>query len=176
MMQRLFMLLALFFIYTTAAFCLWSIGTQFVDLPLQSLLLFPFGLRVGILIQSPRQYWPGVLLGDVFLWWLITDQFGYLHLLWFAIPLLLVTTLVAVVASPWLLRHQQSESEWQWPLMQGVVIFITALIQALGWQIAIGKGAMALLMGLVGALPSRQPAYFCGIIWPAKFGCRWSRG
>ncbi|AJJ61674.1 signal transduction histidine-protein kinase/phosphatase UhpB [Yersinia aldovae] len=162
MMQRLFMLLALFFIYTTAAFCLWSIGTQFVDLPLQSLLLFPFGLRVGILIQSPRQYWPGVLLGDVFLWWLITDQFGYLHLLWFAIPLLLVTTLVAVVASPWLLRHQQSESEWQWPLMQGVVIFITALIQALGWQIAIGKGAMALLMGLVGGFTI---APTCLLLW-----------
>ncbi|VFS94849.1 sensory histidine kinase UhpB [Yersinia enterocolitica] len=63
MMQRLMMSLALFFIYFTAAFCLWAIGTQFVDRPLQALLLFPFGLRIGILLQSPRQYWPGVLMG-----------------------------------------------------------------------------------------------------------------
>ena len=56
MMQRLMMLLALLFIYITAAFCLWSVGTQLVDRPLQAMLLFPFGLRMGILLQSPRQY------------------------------------------------------------------------------------------------------------------------
>ncbi|CNI37730.1 signal transduction histidine-protein kinase/phosphatase UhpB [Yersinia vastinensis] len=162
MMQRLVMLLALFFIYTTAAFCLWSVGTQLVDRPLQAMLMFPFGLRIGILLQSPRQYWPGILLGDALLWWLLTDQFGYVDLLWFAIPLLLATTLLAAFASPWLLRHQKTESEWQWPLMQGAVIVGAALIQALGWQIASNQGAMALLLGLVGGFTI---APTCLLLW-----------
>ncbi|MGP2411578.1 signal transduction histidine-protein kinase/phosphatase UhpB [Yersinia enterocolitica] len=163
MMQRFIMLLALLFIYITAAFCLWSVGTQLVDRPLQALLLFPFGLRMGILLQSPRQYWPGILLGDALLWWLLTDQFGYPYsLLWAAIPLLLATTLLAVIASPWLLRNQSSGSEWKWPLMQGVVIFGAALIQALGWQINSGQGAMALLLGLVGGFTI---APICLLLW-----------
>ncbi|MGE4800361.1 signal transduction histidine-protein kinase/phosphatase UhpB [Yersinia hibernica] len=162
MMQRLIMLLALFFIYITAAFCLWSVGTQLVDRPLQALLLFPFGLRMGILLQSPRQYWPGILLGDALLWWLLTEQFGFPELLWFAIPLLLATTLLAVFASPWLLRHQKNGSEWKWPLMQGAVIIGAALIQALGWQIASQQGAMALLLGLVGGLTI---APICLLLW-----------
>ncbi|MGM7892359.1 signal transduction histidine-protein kinase/phosphatase UhpB [Yersinia enterocolitica] len=163
MMQRLMMLLALLFIYITAAFCLWSVGTQLVDRPLQAMLLFPFGLRMGILLQSPRQYWPGILLGDALLWWLLTDQFGYSYsLLWTAIPLLLATTLLAVVASPWLLRHQKNDSEWKWPLMQGAVIISAALIQALGWQIASEQGAMALLLGLVGGLTI---APICLLLW-----------
>lgn len=99
MIQRLVMLLALFFIYFTAAFCLWAIGTQLADRALQSLLLFPFGLRMGILLQSPRAYWPGILLGDVLLWWLLADQFDDLYQLWVALPLLLLTTLLALFAS-----------------------------------------------------------------------------
>ncbi|CQJ28341.1 signal transduction histidine-protein kinase/phosphatase UhpB [Yersinia mollaretii] len=162
MMQRLIMSVALLFIYTTAAFCLWSIGTQLVDRPLQALLLFPFGLRMGLLLQSPRQYWPGILLGDALLWWLLTDQFGYVDLLWYAIPLLLATTLLAVFASPWLLRHQKNSSEWQWPLMQGAVILAAALIQALGWQMASQQGAMALLLGLVGGFTI---APTCLLLW-----------
>ncbi|OWF79308.1 two-component system sensor histidine kinase UhpB [Yersinia rohdei] len=162
MIQRFIMLLALFFIYTTAAFCLWSVGTQLVDHPLHAMLLFPFGLRMGILLQSPRQYWPGILLGDTLLWWLLTDQFGDVSLLWFAIPLLLATTLLAALASPWLLRHQKNDSEWQWPLMQGAVIFGAALIQALGWQLASNQGAMALLLGLVGGFTI---APTCLLLW-----------
>ncbi|AAS63534.1 signal transduction histidine-protein kinase/phosphatase UhpB [Yersinia pestis] len=162
MIQRLVMLLALFFIYFTAAFCLWAIGTQLADRALQSLLLFPFGLRMGILLQSPRAYWPGILLGDVLLWWLLADQFDDLYQLWVALPLLLLTTLLALFASPWLLRHQQNESEWQWPLMQGGVITVAALIQALGWQIASGQGAMALLLGLVGGFTI---APTCLLLW-----------
>lgn len=150
MMQRLITLLALFFIYFTAAFCLWSIGTLLVEQPLQALLLFPFGLRLGILLQSPRGYWPGILLADTLLLWLLADQFDSLILLWTALPVLLFTTLLAVFASPWLLRHQQSDSEWQWPLMQGSVVAIAALIQALIWQLSTAQGAMALLLGQIG--------------------------
>lgn len=162
MMQRLMMSLALFFIYFTAAFCLWAIGTQFVDRPLQSLLLFPFGLRIGILLQSPRQYWPGVLMGDAVLTWLLTDQYDTLNLLGIALFIVLATTVVAFFASPWLARHQKNDSEWQWPLMQGTIILAAAVIQALGWQMAIGKGGMALLLGLVGGFTI---APICMLLW-----------
>ncbi|CNE27224.1 signal transduction histidine-protein kinase/phosphatase UhpB [Yersinia nurmii] len=162
MMQRLITLLALFFIYFAAAFCLWSIGTLLVEQPLQALLLFPFGLRLGILLQSPRGYWPGILLADTLLLWLLADQFDSLILLWTALPVLLFTTLLAVFASPWLLRHQQSDSEWQWPLMQGSVVAIAALIQALIWQLSTGQGAMALLLGLAGGFTI---APTCLLLW-----------
>jgi two-component system, NarL family, sensor histidine kinase UhpB len=162
MIQRLLMPAALFFIYITAAFCLWSVGTQLVDRPLQALLLFPFGLRMGILLQSPRVYWPGILLGDALLWWLLTDQFNDIPSLWVALLILPFPTLLAYFAAPWLLRHQQNESEWHWPLMQGAVIAAAVLIQALGWQIATGQGVMVLLLGLVGGF-TIAPA--CLLLW-----------
>ncbi|UZX68554.1 signal transduction histidine-protein kinase/phosphatase UhpB [Yersinia ruckeri] len=162
MMQRLITLLALFFIYFAAAFCLWGIGTLLVEQPLQALLLFPFGLRLGILLQSPRGYWPGVLLADALLIWLLADQFGSLIFLWTALPVLLLTTLLAVFASPWLLRHQQSDSEWQWPLLQGAVIAVAALIQAAVWQLSTDQGGMALLLGFSGGFTI---APTCLLLW-----------
>lgn len=64
-MQRLISSIAIFFCYTIAGFCLWAIGAALVTAPVDALLLFPFGLRMGILLQTPHRYWPGILVGDV---------------------------------------------------------------------------------------------------------------
>lgn len=154
--------LALFFIYATSAFCLWGIGTALIDPPWQAMLLFPFGLRMGILLQSPYRFWPGIVLADVLLMLLLADQFGYGPALWASLWVLVLTLLLSTWASPWLLRHQQSDSEWRWPLLQGAVVAAAALVQAAVWQVINGDGARALLLGLAGGFTI---APTCLLLW-----------
>ncbi|MBH3018007.1 signal transduction histidine-protein kinase/phosphatase UhpB [Serratia sp. CY54039] len=162
MTQRLITQLALFFIYAASAFCLWGIGTALIDPPWQALLLFPFGLRMGILLQSPYRFWPGILLADLLLMALLADQYGYGPALWASVAVLVLTVLLSLLASPWLLRHQQSDSEWRWPLLQGAVVTAAALLQALVWQLVSGEGARALLLGLTGGFTI---APTCLLLW-----------
>ena len=60
--SRLITVVACFFIFSAAWFCLWSISLHLVERPELAVLLFPFGLRLGLMLQCPRGYWP-VLLG-----------------------------------------------------------------------------------------------------------------
>lgn len=60
--SRLIAVVASFFIFSAAWFCLWSISLHLVERPELAVLLFPFGLRLGLMLQCPRGYWP-VLLG-----------------------------------------------------------------------------------------------------------------
>jgi hypothetical protein len=55
-------------------FCLWSISLHLVERPDLAVLLFPFGLRLGLMLQCPRGYWP-VLLGAEWLliFWLAQE-------------------------------------------------------------------------------------------------------
>ena len=69
--SRLITVIACFFIFSAAWFCLWSISLHLVERPDMAVLLFPFGLRLGLMLQCPRGYWP-VLLGAEWLliYWL----------------------------------------------------------------------------------------------------------
>ena len=59
--SRLITVIACFFIFSAAWFCLWSISLHLVERPDMAVLLFPFGLRLGLMLPSPRGCWPGVL-------------------------------------------------------------------------------------------------------------------
>lgn len=117
---------------------------------------------MGILLQSPYRFWPGILLADLLLMALLADQFGYGPALWASVAVLVLTVLLSLLASPWLLRHQQSDSEWRWPLLQGAVVAAAALLQALVWQLVSGEGARALLLGLTGGFTI---APTCLLLW-----------
>ena len=56
--SRLIAVVASFFIFSAAWFCLWSISLHLVERPELAVLLFPFGLRLGLMLQCPRAYWP----------------------------------------------------------------------------------------------------------------------
>lgn len=58
--SRLITVVACFFIFSAAWFCLWSISLHLVERPELAALLFPFGLRLGLMLQCPRGYWPGI--------------------------------------------------------------------------------------------------------------------
>ena len=72
--SRLITVIACFFIFSAAWFCLWSISLHLVERPDMAVLLFPFGLRLGLMLQCPRDYWP-VLLGAewLLLFWLAQE-------------------------------------------------------------------------------------------------------
>ncbi len=70
LVSRLITVLACFFIFTAAWICLWSISLHLVERPDMAVLLFPFGLRLGLMLQCPRGYWP-VLLGAEWLYCLL---------------------------------------------------------------------------------------------------------
>lgn len=72
--SRLITVVACFFIFSAAWFCLWSISLHLVERPELAALLFPFGLRLGLMLQCPRGYWP-VLLGAEWLlvYWLAQE-------------------------------------------------------------------------------------------------------
>ena len=59
--SRLITVIACFFIFSAAVLPV-SISLHLVERPDMAVLLFPFGLRLGLMLQCPRGYWP-VLLG-----------------------------------------------------------------------------------------------------------------
>ena len=73
--SRLITVIACFFIFSAAWFCLWSISLHLVERPDMAVLLFPFGLRLGLMRQCPRGYWP-VLLGAEWLYATIGGVLG----------------------------------------------------------------------------------------------------
>ncbi|RXY80960.1 two-component system sensor histidine kinase UhpB, partial [Klebsiella pneumoniae] len=64
--SRLLSVIGCAFIFAAAWFCLWSISLHLVERADLAVLLFPFGLRLGLMLQCPRGYWP-VLLGTEWL-------------------------------------------------------------------------------------------------------------
>lgn len=72
--SRLLSVIGCAFIFAAAWFCLWSISLHLVERADLAVLLFPFGLRLGLMLQCPRGYWP-VLLGTEWLliFWLAQE-------------------------------------------------------------------------------------------------------
>lgn len=61
--SRLITVVACFFIFSAAWFCLWSISLHLVERPELAALLFPFGLRLGLMLQCQRGDAPGLAAG-----------------------------------------------------------------------------------------------------------------
>ena len=99
--SRLIAVVASFFIFSAAWFCLWSISLHLVERPELAVLLFPFGLRLGLMLQCPRGYWP-VLLGAewLLLVWL-AQEVALAHL-----PLLMTGSLLTLLPVALISRYR----------------------------------------------------------------------
>ncbi|QKJ85081.1 Sensor histidine protein kinase UhpB [Paramixta manurensis] len=156
LISRLLAVSACFFIFSAAWFCLWSISLHLVTVPALAVLLFPFGLRLGLMLQCPRGYWP-VLLGTEWLLigWL-SREVALAHL-----PLLitgsLLTLLPIMLASRF--RHQR---DWHSLLLQASALITAALLQSLPW---LSEGKMALNVMLLTLTGGLTLAPVCLIIW-----------
>lgn len=154
--SRLIAVIACFFIFSAGWFCLWSISLHLVERPELAVLLFPFGLRLGLMLQCPRGYWP-VLLGAEWLMlaWL-AQEVALAHL-----PLLMaggVLTLLPVA----LISRYRHQRDWRTLLRQGAALIAAALLQSLPW-LGLGHESLnALLLTLTGGLTL---APICLVIW-----------
>ncbi|NPE64121.1 signal transduction histidine-protein kinase/phosphatase UhpB [Dickeya dadantii] len=152
------------FIFSAAWFCLWSISLHLVTRPDLAALLFPFGLRLGLMLQSPRRFWP-VLLGSE---WLL--------LVWLAqevalanLPLLLTGSVLALLPVM-LVSRRPRQDDWHTLLLQGGALIAAALLQSLPW---LGRGEdtlTVLLLTLTGGL-TLSPT--CLLIWHYLSSSTW---
>lgn len=97
--SRLITVIACFFIFSAAWFCLWSISLHLVERPDMAVLLFPFGLRLGLMLQCPRGYWPVLLGAEWLLIYWLTQAVGLTHFSLLMIGSLLTLLPVALIAS-----------------------------------------------------------------------------
>lgn len=119
------------FIFSAAWFCLWSISLHLVERPELAALLFPFGLRLGLMLQCPRGYWPVLLGAEWLLVYWLAQEVALAHL-----PLLMIGSVLTLlpVALTSRYRHQR---DWRTLLLQGAALTAAALLQSLPW---LGQG------------------------------------
>lgn len=125
--SRLITVVACFFIFSAAWFCLWSISLHLVERPELAALLFPFGLRLGLMLQCPRGYWPVLLGAEWLLVYWLAQEVALAHL-----PLLMIGSVLTLlpVALTSRYRHQR---DWRTLLLQGAALTAAALLQSLPW-------------------------------------------
>ncbi|MCG5045448.1 signal transduction histidine-protein kinase/phosphatase UhpB [Enterobacteriaceae bacterium 155047] len=154
-LSRLISVVACFFIFSAAWFCLWSISLHLVERPELAVLLFPFGLRLGLTLQCPRGYWP-VLLGaeGILLLWL-AKQVGLAH-----VPLLMIGSVLTLLPAALISRYRH-QRDWRTLLHQGGALIAAALLQSLPW-LGQTDTLTVLLLTLTGGLTL---APTCLVIW-----------
>lgn len=96
-----------------------------VERPELAVLLFPFGLRLGLMLQCPRGYWP-VLLGAewLLLFWL-AQEVALAHL-----PLLMIGSFLTLLPVMLISRYRH-QRDWRTLLLQGAALTAAALLQSL---------------------------------------------
>ncbi|EOP8025565.1 signal transduction histidine-protein kinase/phosphatase UhpB [Escherichia coli] len=154
--SRLITVIACFFIFSAAWFCLWSISLHLVERPDMAVLLFPFGLRLGLMLQCPRGYWPVLLGAEWLLIYWLTQAVGLTHFSLLMIGSLLTLLPVALISR---YRHQR---DWRTLLLQGAALTAAALLQSLPWLWHGKESWNALLLTLTGGLTL---APICLVFW-----------
>lgn len=148
--------LAASFIFAAGWFCLWSIGLHLVEDPALAVLLFPFGLRLGLLLQSPLPYWPPLLACEVLLLCWLDQEVGIP--LWPYLQAGSLLTLVPLLVA----RRQRVRDDWQQLLVLLATVTVAALLQSLLWHLAGEEALTALLLTLTGGLTLTST---CMLIW-----------
>ncbi len=123
--SRLITVIACFFIFSAAWFCLWSISLHLVERPDMAVLLFPFGLRLGLMLQCPRGYWPVLLGAEWLLIYWLTQAVGLTHF-----PLLMIGSLLTLLPVALISRYRH-QRDWRTLLLQGAALTAAALLQSL---------------------------------------------
>ena len=85
-----------------------------------AVLLFPFGLRLGLMLQCPRGYWPVLLGAEWLLIYWLTQAVGLTHFSLLMIGSLLTLLPVALISR---YRHQR---DWRTLLLQGAALTAAA--------------------------------------------------
>jgi len=148
--------LASFFIFSAAWFCLWSISLHLVGEPALAVLLFPFGLRMGLMLQCSRGYWL-VLLGSE---WLLLTWLAY-QIDLADLSFLLIGSILSVIPVVLISRYADNY-DWRTLLRQGGALIAAAILQTAAW---LGQGPLTLHVLLLTLTGGLTLAPICLVIW-----------
>lgn len=118
--SRLNTVVSCFFIFSAAWFCLWSISLHLVERPDLAVLLFPFGLRLGLMLQCPRRYWLVLMGAEWLLIYWLTQAVGLTH-----DPLLMIGSLLTLLPVALISRYRH-QRDWRTLLLQGAALTAAA--------------------------------------------------
>jgi two-component system sensor histidine kinase UhpB len=156
LLSRLLSVAGCFCIFSAAWFCLWSISLHLVERPDLAVLLFPFGLRLGLMLQCPRGYWPVLLGAEWLLIFWLAQEVALAH------PIILMIGSVLALLPVALISRYRHQRDWLTLLRQGAALIAAALLQSLPWMSEGSDGLNALLLTLTGGLTL---APTCLVIW-----------
>ena len=155
-LSRLLSVAGCFCIFSAAWFCLWSISLHLVERPDLAVLLFPFGLRLGLMLQCPLGYWPVLLGAEWLLIFWLAQEVALAH------PIILMIGSVLALLPVALISRYRHQRDWLTLLRQGGALIAAALLQSLPWMSEGSDGLNALLLTLTGGLTL---APTCLVIW-----------
>ncbi len=127
-----------------------------VERPDLAVLLFPFGLRLGLMLQCPRGYWPVLLGAEWLLIFWLAQEVALAH------PIILMIGSVLALLPVALISRYRHQRDWLTLLRQGGALIAAALLQSLPWMSEGSDGLNALLLTLTGGLTL---APTCPVIW-----------
>lgn len=154
--SRLLSVIGCAFIFSAAWFCLWSISLHLVERADLAVLLFPFGLRLGLMLQCPRGYWPVLLGAEWLLIFWLAQEVALAH------PIILMTGSLLTLLPVALISRYRHQRDWLTLLRQGGALIAASLLQSLSWLAQGSEGLTALLLTLTGGLTL---APTCLVIW-----------
>lgn len=145
-------------------FCLWIIASYFTLDPELAVLFFPFAMRLGVSLHTPKAYWAAVYGAE---WWLMVSLAVLLEQ-----PQWVSVLAASLLSLPvlWLAQQYYYGSQWRRLCVMGTVIGMTALINTFVVGLASGHSLMVLLVSITGGLmlvPS------CYLIWSYLFQKAW---
>ncbi|MFM2481947.1 signal transduction histidine-protein kinase/phosphatase UhpB [Celerinatantimonas sp. YJH-8] len=152
------------FIFACSWFCLWAIAYYFLHDPVMAMLLFPFALRLGIIIHSPKAYWLPLYLIE----WSIIAYLGLILPIahW---PLILLLSLLSLPISYLFLPFYHGK-QWQKLGGSGLLILAIATLNMIllaGEALPLGQYWLASATGGMMLVPS------CYLIWSYIFERAW---
>lgn len=152
------------FLMLTSWFCLWVIGYYFVMDAELAILLFPFALRLGVSLHSPKKYWPAIYGAE----WFLTISLAVL----LEQPQWLTVLAASVASIPliWFVQKYSVETQWRRLSTMGGVIVLTALINTAFIATHGHPIGLVFLVSITGGLmlvPS------CYLVWSYLFQSTW---
>lgn len=165
MKRYLLISICAFFFVSCFWFCLWSIAYYFTLDPNLAIIFFPFALRLGLSLHTPKIYWPGIYGAEWLLIGLISEQFHLPETL----GLLIASTLSLPVT--YLAQRYYCNPQWRRLLVIAVLLLSFALINnVLLFFNPLHSVAIVALVSISGGImlvPS------CYLIWSYLFDRPW---
>lgn len=163
-MQVLILAICGFFLMSCSWFCLWALSLYFINDPILAMLFFPFALRLGVVLHTPRRYWLLLYSVEWLLIIAIGDNLQQEH--WSSILLLSASSLPFTFFASKLYHG----SQWQKLSVIAGLILVVATVNVIllsGLSIPLMHYWLASVTGSLMLVPS------CYLLWSYLFERVW---